>query len=271
MKADDVHEALLGRFPPDQYLAIREAPMGSGRDGRRLDLLAISLWKSRGLALDGIEVKVSVSDFRREMKDPDKADWWWRHCNRFWIAAPSDVAKKIRSEMPDTWGLLSVSDDLKVRALDKAPKNPNPEPIPWGTCVGLMRASADAGITSLERQRFAGYEAGVEWAKRQPQWNAESTDSWEFRRTKEDLERLKERVEQFESVSGVKISRGFGKEDPRRVGKIVRFVNEANIQGPDTFVERARREAKTLTDLGDTVTAFADSLESAFRGETGDE
>jgi len=46
----------------------------AGFDARRTaDYVAMDLWPSKGLALHGHEIKVSRSDWLRELKEPEKA------------------------------------------------------------------------------------------------------------------------------------------------------------------------------------------------------
>ena len=59
MTAANVREALLRRWPDEQYLNIAEAPNDPRRQGRKLDVLVVTLWASRGHELDGVEIKIS--------------------------------------------------------------------------------------------------------------------------------------------------------------------------------------------------------------------
>ncbi len=106
MTAGDIRDALYRRWPPDQYLTLTEAPDGPDRLGRKLDLLAISVWKSRSYQFDGVEIKVSVSDWQRELKQGEKAEWWWAHVHRFCLAVPAAIAAKVAEDLPTGWGLL---------------------------------------------------------------------------------------------------------------------------------------------------------------------
>lgn len=261
MSSSEVRAALLTRFPVDQYLSIPEAPMHSDRGGRKLDVLVLALWKSRGLAVDGVEIKVSMSDFRRELAQPEKADWWWQRCDRFWIAAPSDVAKKIQPELPPAWGLLSCTPS-GVRALVQAPRNPERQEIPWPTMIGLFRAAADAGTNALLHARRQGYDEGLAQAKTLQQWNAETTDSPEYRQAVSDLERLRESVAAFEEASGLRLERF--PPGNQRLGAVVRAVQAAIIQGPETIDRRLGHQAdqmRAIAGVVDTLrTALADAM-----------
>lgn len=160
--AQGVLDALGRRWPPSEHVLIPEAPSdvgNGGGGGRKLDLLVASVWRSRGFELDGVEIKVSVSDWRRELKAAEKADWWWRHVNRFWLAAPAPVAAKIATEIPTGWGLLSVGESTK--ALVPAQRH-EAQPLGWSSCLGLLRAAQGASWRVLEGARRQGVEEGLE-------------------------------------------------------------------------------------------------------------
>lgn len=58
--------------------------------GRRADAIVIGLTRARG-GIEGIKTNVSRSDCLREFKQPIKADGWFPHTHRWWIAVPSST------------------------------------------------------------------------------------------------------------------------------------------------------------------------------------
>lgn len=73
---------------------------------RTFDGVAVSLWPSRGYAIDVYEVKVSRSDWMRELKDPAKSEAAWEIGDRFWIVATAGVVDP--AELPHGWGLIEA-------------------------------------------------------------------------------------------------------------------------------------------------------------------
>jgi hypothetical protein len=71
----------------------------------RADAIHVGLWASRGYTVDVCELKTSLSDFKRELDDPAKAEAWWKHSNTFWIVAPS-TAIAPPEMLPKGWGLM---------------------------------------------------------------------------------------------------------------------------------------------------------------------
>jgi hypothetical protein len=83
--------------------AVRSA---AGFDARRtIDAVSIGLWPSRGMLLDGYEIKVSRSDWLRELKAPAKAEEFAALVDRLWLVV-SDASIVKDGELPPGWGLL---------------------------------------------------------------------------------------------------------------------------------------------------------------------
>lgn len=116
MKAADVIDALEARFhSPARYshpewITVREFRLGCGfvTSMRRIDLWAISATPSKGNPSVAYEVKVSRSDFLRDIKEPEKHQHARLFSDRFYFAAPTDLIKL--HEVPDWAGLIEVGE-----------------------------------------------------------------------------------------------------------------------------------------------------------------
>ena len=216
MTADNVRAALDSVWGPAENVIVDEAPTDASRQGTKIDRLVISCWPSRGLELDGIEIKVSLSDFRRELKNTAKGDWWWWHVHRFWLAVPEPMAKKVKDELPSGWGLLACS-SKQTRVMVK-PEKHDAERLPWTAVVGLMRTVNGAGWGALQRRYDEGYQKGLEAGRRQ------SGDD----RFKNALDELRTKVDAFEESSGMRIT---GWVDAKEVGEMVNVVMAARRAG----------------------------------------
>lgn len=248
MTSTDVRQALLGRWTPSEYVSINEAPQSSDRQGRKLDVLVASLWRSRGYELDGVEIKVSISDWRRELKEAAKADWWWEHVHRFWVAVPAKIAPAVRAELPSGWGLLSCTSERTTEVVK--PEKHAPAPIPWGTCIGLFRASADAGYNALQWAEQKGHRLGKEAAQKE----FERTTGDESLRRK--LTELTEKVEKFEQASGLDIAKA---RDVASLGESVALVQKL-LSNPTWFKEKLERQAKDAESVAVMLRELAGAL-----------
>lgn len=108
-----------GRAPSGVVLREVTAPDSN----RRIDLLAMCLWPSRGYGVDAVEIKVDRRDYLAEIADPAKADPWWQHSNRFWIAAPTTLVADPQ-QLPPGWGLLVPGNGRRFKIVVKAQERP---------------------------------------------------------------------------------------------------------------------------------------------------
>lgn len=268
MNAADVLDALGTRWPDSEYLKITEAPQDAMRQGRKLDLVAVSLWKSRGYQIDGVEVKVSVSDARKEIDGtltqqgqrkaggPEKADWWWHHVHRFWLAAPVTVTEKIADDVPATWGLFAVTDNGKVKVLRKAPHHAA-QPMPWDTCIGLMRAAAGAGFNALQRAEDRGERRARE--RFEKEWDRKTGDAAVRRK----LEEITARVQAFEKAAGVEleITRMFSEREAATLGALFNLAVKA-LRTPDYELGSLTKFAEKLSKSGQDVSEMVAAMKA---------
>lgn len=124
----------------EQWICIEEARSGAGFSGNsgQCDFLAINTWQSRGMELIGHEVKVSVTDWRRERDKPEKAEMFSRFCKTWWLVIPDDLYAKIDHEIPVAWGVLCLNDKGKLRERHKPMVNKDVVPVPAWWWVGWL-------------------------------------------------------------------------------------------------------------------------------------
>lgn len=259
MTAAEIREALRKKWPDAEYVVIDEAPQDAQRMGRKIDLLAISMWQSRGHEMDAVEIKVSSSDWARERANAEKADWWWQHAHRFWIAVPADLAAKVKSELPITWGLIAVEGGVP-RVIVKAPTH-TPEPLAKGTIIGLIRAAADAGPGALMRAENRGYDKGhregVEVGKR----NAPGGVDSKF------LAELRAKVRDFEEASGINLDHRHS-WPARRLGVLVARLTDWD-RDPDRLLANLDRSATSLAATSTATRALHDELAAVIGVDRG--
>lgn len=154
----DVIDALHARYAKAsqgqgiRFAVAEQVRSSASFDARRVcDFMAQDLWRGGDLALHGHEVKVSRSDWLRELADPSKAETFRRYCDRWWLVV-SDRAIVKPGELPAGWGLMALSDGV-LRVVKGAPKL-TPEPLSVTFRAALLRATAK----TYARRGFSDYE-----------------------------------------------------------------------------------------------------------------
>lgn len=236
MTAAELSQMLRERLPADQWALLFEVPNGTGfarRVKRTADAIAMSLWPSRGLELHGFEMKVSRSDWQRELADPSKAESIQRFCDRWWVVV-SDANIVHPGELPPTWGLLAPRGSKLVVKVD-APKL-EAQPVDRLFLASLLRAAQDASPAKAQ------IAAAVD-AERKLQLEIEERRRESVRlHAEHERDLLKKSIEAFERASGVKIDGWHGE----RIGAAVNLVLRVGPENVRRQFESLRTQAKVI-------------------------
>ncbi len=188
----DLRDLVAARFAAPEWCTLFELAIGNGR--RFVDAIAFNLWGSRGYELHGFEMKVSRGDWLRELKNPAKAEDWYRWCDRWWLVAPKGVVEP--GELPATWGHLEVRGSRLVTAV-KAPAL-SPNGFPREVASRLVTKILQRAERPMQQEFQRGMEAGRE-AEREIQGRRESYEL-------ESLRRRMETVVEFEAETGISLA-----------------------------------------------------------------
>lgn len=251
--ARDIRAALDKRYgtrsqgrEAEAWVTIPEARSGAGFGGGdgQCDYLAINTWTSRGLQVIGHEIKVSLADWKAEIAKPDKAERFARFCRRWWVVVPTELAAKIRHDVPPAWGLLAISDKLTCREVIAAPSR-EPEPIPAWWWIGWL-AQVDRGhkrADAAELQRLVNQ--AVE--QRRPLIEKSAVRSLDH--TREELRVTHEKIRLFAKATGVDVRHAWP-HDIERLAQVYAAVKRStDFAGIANQMRRAVEALDALTEV----------------------
>ena len=168
MKVADIITVLRGRYHPPEWAFLEELRAGTGHDygykggvEKRLDAWAFHLWPSGGYQPTGFEIKISRSDFQRELRKADeierfnashpllpthlkkkgKTERYMALCQFFYYVTPANLI--LAREVPDEAGLIWAYSG-RTRIVKKAPQREIPPPE-WDFFAAICRRVGDAG------------------------------------------------------------------------------------------------------------------------------
>ncbi len=210
---------LAKRFAAPAWAFLSQVRNGTGwqRSVRTADALAMGLWPSRGLELHGFEIKVSRSDWRRELKAPEKAEEIARFCHRWWIVV-SDEGIVADGELPPAWGLLAPRGG-KLVTVQEAPLQE--AQAPDHTFLAAILRNASEG--SVPR---AAFDLQLQKAREEIAEAERKSGERQREHIRRRLEELQAQVTEFEKASGVEIGRSWM---VGRIGEAVRAVMEGGV------------------------------------------
>lgn len=192
--ARDVRGLLRKRFDSSRYSVMEEVGNATGSmQTRRLDMVVVSVWPSDGYTIEGIEVKVSKSDLKHELENPQKHNVFFGDIDFFSLAAPREVITM--SLIPEKWGVYEVYEDgkgeLKLKckrrpiALSDEPKKGVSLPF-FGSIVRNLHAESPSNELIRDAER-RGYEKG----------RGEAARGWELRSAYEQIKRQNRELSAF--------------------------------------------------------------------------
>lgn len=212
ISADKLRALLRRKFPADQYAMLYEVRDAAGHGANRsADVVMVGLWPSRGCQIEGMELKISRSDWLRELKKPEKAEAFVPYCDHWWVIASSPDIVKL-SELPPTWGLM-VPRGNGMGIIRHAP-DLSPKPVDRSLLAAMLKRATDTTMDSPE------IKALIENRVKDAQTGLDQRIKWATEGLQRENRELLKGIEEFEAASGVRISSYAG----TRLGEAVKLV-----------------------------------------------
>ena len=108
---------------PNQYVCAAEVSPRTGAQERRIDFLVMNCYDSEQLKIQGYEIKISKSDLKRELEDPDKHAVFFDAIDFYWLIAPKHVLDNI-DLIPPKWGVRAVWRDESGKIASRTVRKP---------------------------------------------------------------------------------------------------------------------------------------------------
>jgi hypothetical protein len=234
------HELLAAKFTRPHFITLFEVRDSTGFDSTRsADAIAISLYGSRGREINGFEIKVSRSDWLRELKAPEKAEEIGKFCDYFWlVTSTADVANL--DEIPAPWGWM-VARGSRLKVLKKAERL-TPVPLDRPMLCSLLYATRKQALAEMEAviEERAEKQAAVLFGEKKGEIENDA------RMMHHEAERVIAASAEFENASGLKID----KWDAGKIGGAVNRLlsNERAAADLKRQFEWMLRQASELAD-----------------------
>lgn len=150
LSASDIIELLKVEY--SQHVCIEELRLGTGFTNkgrvilpdkpfsdpdceRVIDLFTFAPLRSQGYSRTAFEIKISTSDFYRELADPTKCRAAIRFANKYYFVAPEEVIP--HKKIPPECGLIVVNEYKKLIRIIEAPWHDNAPT--WGFLASVLR------------------------------------------------------------------------------------------------------------------------------------
>lgn len=150
MSSRDILALLYKRYgkDPSKWLFIPEMRVGTAYEQdsqQQIDLWVMGLWPSNDYARISFEIKVSKTDYKRELEKPNKRRAAMRLSNYYWFVAPVGIIDP--QTVPIDCGLMDVMPEGHIRRTIPAPWRDTPMPT-WRFFAAFGRRVIDMYPTS---------------------------------------------------------------------------------------------------------------------------
>jgi len=248
----EVNQMLWNKYTENgEYVFLFDVPDVVGiKQRRRCDGIAIGMWGSTGRLIHGFEVKISRSDWLRELKDVSKADPFIERCDRWWLVTGSASVAKLE-EIPAAWGWMSATKTgLRVqRPPQILPQDERRMERLWA--FALIRRAAERGSSGSPE-----FQARLTKEREHLERRAKTDLEIAIRNVSPAFDRLRKQVDEFEKHSGMKL------DDWRlgNVGKLARRLFAISEDGYGGFKHTLEAQLRALKQLAEQtqecLTAF---------------
>lgn len=259
LKTGELQALLSAKYPRDRYALFFDVPDNVGTDSRRrADAIAIGCWSSVGRLIEGFELKVSRSDWLREVANVSKADPFIERCDKWWLVTASPSIAKL-DEVPACWGWMAATKN-GLRVQRPATRLPHDDTkINRLFAIGLFRKMQESLVSSPEVAVL------LRESRQALDKKVEEEVTYRTHRLQSRTDELQKRIEKFEKDSGLKLDT-WRLGDVGALAKAIHELHEDGYRGVSSMLAR-QDEALTelLTHIREARTAIAETPPS---GET---
>lgn len=257
-----VADAILSKYAGDKsHMVLFDVPDNIGlQSKRRCDAIAVGLWGSTGRLVHGFEIKISRSDWLRELKQVDKADPFIERCDRWWLVTADDKLAKL-DEIPALWGWMTYTKS-GLRIQKKAAELPQPEHTMHKLfALGLLRAAYERSAGDIMQNPLVVRE--IELIREGHRRYVDDEIKRGLMSTHRDLAEYKTQAEKFEAASGMKLT------DWKlgNVGKLAHAIADLHRSGYDSMRHSLENQARKLRECSEHIEGALRTLPQT-EGET---
>lgn len=241
--AGDLISALRERFSDKSgWVFMQEVSNATGsRISRYADAMAMGIWKSNGIELHGFEVKISRSDWMRELDTLKKSSDFESVCHHWWLVSTPSVAKL--EEIPVNWGWLKFGKTGRLTVAKRPVLNKECSLNYDFFAAALRRANCKApvGLADKLSHGVSEYNRGYAAGKLRA--------SADFERREAQHARLRDEVAKFKAVTGIDI--GSRSSDSASIGEAVRLLTTK--RKPSHYERQLETVQSILTQMQEAV------------------
>lgn len=229
-----------------EHVVMFDCPNQVGmKQKRRCDVVAVSMWQKSGYLINGMEIKVSRSDWLRELKQTSKADIFLNQCDRWWLVTGHvDVA--LPEEIPDCWGWMNATEHgLRILRPAKVLDSTLSKEImrrDWAYAL-IQRAARQATKDTPEFTAQVEERVAFERKHLEEHFARLAKDPWADRYAE-----IKLRLDTFQKVSGIELD-SWRWGSIKETAELAKALHDLNVNSYNGAATKFRQHISAYQDL----------------------
>ena len=179
--AKDIYGLLAQRYSSTREWAIAgEVQRTTGWSDRRYDFVAMNCFASNNYKIEVVEIKISKSDLRKELEEPEKHNVIFEDIDYYSLAAPAEIIDM--SIIPPKWGVYAVKNGkLITKRKPLALHDEADRTIKRSFAASFLRAAISQNIEkkTLSDELQKKFDEGYERGKQSLFWEAKKQEDYE--------------------------------------------------------------------------------------------
>lgn len=248
------------RFDSPEWMLFFEVPANEasekGYGHKRADAIAINSYPGRNFRVVGLEFKASRSDWKRELNDGAKSNYFVRQCDDWYVVTGrSDIIRD--GELPQGWGWLNLTETERIYKREESNLTDNQNAsLSKEFYIRMMKKAYESAKWDDKDIRMAQRKG----AKKQERDNSKVEKDFQYKRMKERSEKFQEFKKEFkERVDENPYS--FSSSEMKKMAKAYDFIEKIDEDGVYTVEGRLDSMKNSLESVVDEVKDAESKLE----------
>lgn len=246
-------------FDSPEWMLFFEVPANEASEKsyghKRADAIAINSYPGRNFRVVGLEFKASRSDWKRELNDGAKSDYFVRQCDDWYVVTGrSDIIKD--GELPEGWGWLNLTETERIYKRQESNLSDHQDAsLSKEFYIRMMKKAYESAKWDDKDIRMAQRKG----AKKQERDNSKVEKDFQYKQMKERSEKFLE----FKKMFKEKVNEnpyGFSSSEMEKIAKAYDFIEKVDEDGVYTIEGRLDSMKNSLESVADEVGEAEDML-----------
>lgn len=248
------------RFDSPEWMLFFEVPANEAGEKsyghKRADAIAINSYPGRDFRVVGLEFKASRSDWKSELNDGAKSNYFVKQCDDWYVVTGRpDIIKD--GELPSGWGWLNLTETERIYKREESNLSDHQNgSLSKEFYIRMMKKAYESAKWDDKDIRMAQRKG----AKKQERDNSKVEKDFQYKRMKERSEKFQEIKDIFKEKCDSDIFK-FGTEEFERMARSYEFIEKIDDSSIFTIESRLDSVKSSIENVVEEVEETEERLD----------